>query len=151
MRVYLFVALCVLVGTGGSAGQNAAQLQGVKKIYVDPLGDDAGASAIRSGIISRLAKSGRFEVVASADQADAVLSGEGHLATTKEHPPGSHQGSKRTRTKYQAGATVQLKDKDQKLLWSTDEYHSSISTKASSTLGLRIASKLVKAATPRED
>jgi hypothetical protein len=150
MRVYLLVVLCVLIGAGGSAGQTAAQLQDVKKIYVDTLGDDTGASAIRNGIRNALAKSDRFEVVESADQADAVLSGEGHVTETKEAPLGSPKHRK-TRTKYHAVASVQLKGKDQALLWSKDDAYESISNKASSILGHEIAMKLVKAATPKED
>ena len=75
MRIWLAVVLCVLISAGGSAGQNAVALQDVKKIYVDSFGDEPGASAIRSGIVDRLAKSGRFDRVESADLADAVLSG----------------------------------------------------------------------------
>jgi hypothetical protein len=151
VRICLVGVLCVLFSAGGSAGQNALQLRDVKKIYVDSLGDDLGASAIRTGIVHQLKTSGPFEVVESADQADAVLSGEGHVTKTKELPLFPTEHSKKTRTNFHAVATVQLKDKDGQLLWSQADHQDSISGKAGSTLGHEIAMKLVKAATPRED
>jgi len=152
MRIWLSVVLCVLISASGGAGQNAIALQDVKKIYVDSLGDEPGASAIRSGIVDRLAKSGRFDLVESADLADAVLSGEGHLTKTTEPPPLIRTKNRRgPRTNYQAVATVQLKGKDRQVLWSHDGSHDSKTNKAGAALGHAIANKLVKAATPHED
>ena len=124
----LAALLCVV-----SVGQD---LRSVKRIYIDSLGDDTGANAIRNGIAHELAKSGRFELVDAADQSDAVLGGEGHMTKTRDH----------NKTRYHASASLQLKSKDQTVLWSKDDSSDSISNKTSITLGHELARKLEKAA-----
>jgi len=147
MRFYWLAGFFVLTCAGVSLGQDSVQLQGTRTIYVDSLGDDSDAAAIRRGITDRLTKAGRFEVVESADKADAVLSGGGNLTTTRDP---TTRGT-RKRTHFHAAATVQLKDKDQKLLWSKDEQYDSISHKLSTEgLGRKIAEDLVKDATPKK-
>jgi hypothetical protein len=130
MRICLFAVLFVF---------SMGQWENVKKIYVDSLGEDGAAAAMRKGISNELIKSGRFEVVDSAEQADAVLSGEGHATHSKD-------GAK---THYQATVAVTLKDKEQQVLWSKEDSYDAISNKASIMLGHKVGANLVKSATPK--
>lgn len=60
--------LCLLAACGPLLAQQAVQrLEDVRKIYIDSFGTGNGADLIRSKLISRLVKAGRFDVVQSAD------------------------------------------------------------------------------------
>jgi hypothetical protein len=138
MRVLLIAVLC-----GLASAQNQVSLESVKKIHIESLGDDGAASALRTGISNELAKSGRFELVDEAAQADAVLSGEGHMTGTK-----AHTGGAKAKGHYQATAAVQLKGKDQTVLWSNEDSYEATTNKASVMLGHQVGRKLLKAAAP---
>jgi hypothetical protein len=64
-------------------GTAAEFLLTVKRIYVEPLGDDPLSQRVRDELISRLQTSGRFTVAETPDDADAVLRGE-----VKQRPRG---------------------------------------------------------------
>jgi hypothetical protein len=68
-------------GVSPPAVQDLARLVSVKSIYIEDLGkeEDAdlieGSSIVRNEISTELARSGRFSVVQSPEEADAVLAG----------------------------------------------------------------------------
>jgi phosphate transport system substrate-binding protein len=68
-----------LVATGAGPSRAVRQLSQVKTIYVEPLAGVNGATLLRESLIKRLEKSGRFQVVGDAAQADAVMKGTGTL------------------------------------------------------------------------
>ena len=47
----------------------------VRRVYVDPLGDDAFSKLLREKLIAALRVSSRFEIVGNRDEADAVFKG----------------------------------------------------------------------------
>jgi hypothetical protein len=84
IRLISILTLCGLLGACQSAPppvQDLARLASVNTIYVDDLGKEEGANLIeesahvRESISAGLAKSGRFAVVQSPQEADAVLAG----------------------------------------------------------------------------
>lgn len=77
------------------------------------------------------------------EQADAVLSGEGHRTKTTQHTAAAH-----AKAHDQATAKLQLTDKDQRVLWSGEESFESGANRAAAMLGREVAKKLVKAASP---
>jgi hypothetical protein len=139
-RVWLTVAICAV-----SWGQTQAQWDSVRKLYIAPLGDDAGATLVHDRIAKELAASGRFEVVDAEDQADAVLSGEGQRNKNTQHKAAAH-----AKPHDQATAKLQLKTKDQTVLWSGEESFESGANRAAVMLGREVARKLVKASTPKD-
>ncbi|MGQ0555690.1 MAG: hypothetical protein ACT4PN_07070 [Nitrospiraceae bacterium] len=83
-RVVSIIALCVLLtscqGTPQPV-QDLTRLASVKAIYIDDLGKEEGANLIESSIhvqeeiSTGLTQSGRFSVVQSPQDADAILAG----------------------------------------------------------------------------
>jgi len=60
---------------GTNARLASAMLLTVKRVYVDPLGDDSFSQQLREKLIDSLQASGRFEVISNRDDADAVFKG----------------------------------------------------------------------------
>jgi len=82
-RLLSYVALALL-SLAGNASQapSAASLAQVSKIYVEPFAGKRGASEIRGQVIGLLKHNPSLTIVSSADQADAVLKGNGEIWTT---------------------------------------------------------------------
>ena len=57
-------------------------LLAVKRVYVDPLGDESFAHELRENLISALRASKHFEVVTDRNDADAVFRGTARQALT---------------------------------------------------------------------
>jgi phosphate transport system substrate-binding protein len=62
----------------GSA-QTAETLSQVKKVYVESFGQENGASKLRDRAVEELRKKGKLEVVASPNEADALVKGNGSV------------------------------------------------------------------------
>jgi tetratricopeptide (TPR) repeat protein len=122
------------------APQGAQRLQDVRRIYVGSFGAEEGAEVIRTKVITRLVKTGRFEVVQSADQADAILTGASYVSRTERYSANGSGG-----THYHATAGVQLINKNQNILWADDTSSGGFSRSASSSLADRIVNDLLKA------
>ncbi len=60
---------------GTNAKLASAMLLKVKRVYVDPLGNDSFGQQLREKLIGSLRASNRFEVVSNRDDADAVFKG----------------------------------------------------------------------------
>ncbi len=144
MRTSVLAELCLLAsGFGLVEAQSVQRLQDVHKIYVDSFGTSEGADVVRSKIISRLVKSGRFEVVQSRERADAVLAGASQITKTS-HYSASSSGSASGGTRYHATAGVQIIGKDDKILWADDNSSGAFSRSASSSLADRIVKDILK-------
>jgi hypothetical protein len=143
-----FMLLCLL-GTSGilSAQTGVQRLQDVHSIYVDALGNGDGADLIRSKVITKLVKCGRFDVVQSSDQADVVLIGASQISKTSHYSASlnGQYGNASGGTHYNATAGVQLVNKEQKILWAGDASNGRFSRSASSSLADRIVKNLLKA------
>ena len=83
-------------------------LKEVRSIFVDSLGDTAGAATIREKIIKKLAKSRSVSLVVDPEKADAILTGTGWVSE------GRDLEGNRT---YHAAAGIQLITKDRQILW----------------------------------
>lgn len=61
-------------GTRGAVARPASRMMlDIRRVYVDPLGDDAYNKQLREELINGLRSSARFQVVANRDDADAVF------------------------------------------------------------------------------
>jgi hypothetical protein len=97
-------------------GQTAESLPQVKKVFVDSLGTETGASDLRNAILKALHKNSDIQVVASASEADAVITGNGKIWVTGSMHVGPHGGvSEKT---YDGYLQVELLGKANKTLWS---------------------------------
>jgi hypothetical protein len=120
----------------------------VHKIYVDNFGSGQDAEVTRSKVIAQLVKSGRFEVVQSRDQADAVLVGSSQVTSAERSGANVIGGTviANSGTVFHATAGVRVVDRDQKILWADDASGRGSSARASSTLADKIVKDLIKEA-----
>jgi hypothetical protein len=153
MRGRFFAVLSLATFCGlVPAQENPQRLQDVRKIYVDTFGNGDGADVIRSKVITRLVKAGRFEVVQSAEQADAVLTGASQVSKTSHYSASANgqYGNASGGTRYHATAGIQLLSKDQRILWADDASNGAFSRSASSSLADHIVKDLLKAISKEE-
>lgn len=88
IRAASILGLCSLLaachstpGISPQAVQDPTRLASIKSIYIEDLGKEKdadlieGSSLVREQITTELARSGRFSVVQSPQEADAVLAG----------------------------------------------------------------------------
>jgi hypothetical protein len=116
------VLLCAAAWTAGAAGsfsaQSAVTISQVKKVYVDSLGSKKGASEIREALIARLRKSQEIQVVANAEEADAVITGNGEI-WIKGYYSTDPKPSRFNQVPIYGGVlSVELKGKNDETLWS---------------------------------
>src|SRR5271157_1850447 len=97
--------------------QTAHDLSQVKKVFVSSWSGN-GAAELQQSLIKQLRKSGKFEVVATASQADAVIKGngqiwiKGHIATSPRSPATNRQAV------YGGFLSVEIVGADNAVLWS---------------------------------
>src|SRR5271166_2488005 len=98
--------------------QTAKDLSQVKKVFVSSLSGGNGAPELQQSLVKQLRKSGKFEVVATSTQADAVIKGsgqiwvKGHLATSPRAPAANRQAV------YGGFLSVEVVGADNAVLWS---------------------------------
>jgi|SRR5271170_1042690 hypothetical protein len=97
-------------------GQTAESMSEVKKMFVDSLGAEEGASDLRNAVIKALHKNSDIQVVATASEADAVITGSGKIWVTGSTHVGAH-GSVSEKT-YGGYLQLELLGKANKTLWS---------------------------------
>jgi hypothetical protein len=110
----ILVFACVFVNK--AYGQTAESLSQVKKVFVDSLGTEKGATDLRDAMIKALRKDGDIQIVATANEADAVITGSGKIWQTGSIRLGPH-GSV-SQPMYDGYLQVELKGKGDKTLWS---------------------------------
>jgi hypothetical protein len=97
-------------------GQTAESLSQVKTVFVDSLGTEEGATELRDAMIKALRKCSDIQVVATANEADAVIRGSGKIWETGSMRVGPRGGfSEKT---YDGYLQVELMGKGNKTLWS---------------------------------
>jgi hypothetical protein len=95
-----------------ASGQTAESLSQVKRVIVDSLGTEEGATELRDAMIKALRKNHDIQVVATASEADAVLTGNGKIWVTGSMRVGPHGGiSQKT---YDGYLQVELMGKGKK-------------------------------------
>ncbi len=98
--------------------QTAQDLSQVKKVFVASLSGGSGAAELQQGLIKQLRKSGKFEVVATPNQADAIIKGsgqiwvKGHIATSPRSPSANRQAI------FEGFLSVEVVGADDAVLWS---------------------------------
>src|SRR5271166_3852232 len=98
--------------------QTAKDLSQVKKVFVSSLSGGNGAAELQQSLTKQLRKSGKFEVVATPSQADAVIKGsgqiwvKGHIATSPRAPAANRQAV------YGGFLSVEVVGADNAVLWS---------------------------------
>ncbi len=72
------LALLALVCVNAAA-QPAASLADVKTLFVETFGGAGDGALLHEGLVRRLTKNGRFRIVQSAGEADAIVTGSGEI------------------------------------------------------------------------
>lgn len=110
---------CILAAALICCAQDT-QLKAVRNIFVDGFGDKPGAAQLKQALTDSVRKTHPFHLVTSADQADAVLSGEGEVwvkgyaASNMRVRYVTHDA----RPIYTGYLSVELKSKSGETLWS---------------------------------
>lgn len=100
------------------AKQSAVNISQVKKVYVDALGEKKGANELREALVERLRKTDEVQVVSTAGEADAVITGSGEI-WIKGYYNTSARPSKNNEVPIYGGMlSVELKGKNDETLWS---------------------------------
>lgn len=96
--------------------QTAESLSQVKKVFVDSLGAEEGATELRDAMIQAIRKNSDIQIVTTASEADAVIIGSGKIWATGSVRVGPH-GSLSQNT-YDGYLRVELQGKGDRTLWS---------------------------------
>jgi hypothetical protein len=110
------VVVFAFVPVNQAYGQSAESLSQVRKVFVESLGTEEGASDLRDAILKALHKNSDIQVVASASEADAVITGNGKIWVTGSMHLGPHGGA--SEKTYDGYLQVELLGKANKTLWS---------------------------------
>ena len=109
LRKALVLLCCPVIGFAQLAGP-VERLSAAKTVFVDSFGTSDGAAMIQNKVLNRLLKSGRFEVVNSAEAADAVLAGVAERTKGERYPEHllipTHQPNCRTRRESRTSAAT---------------------------------------------
>jgi len=97
---------------------SASTLSQVKSIYIEPLGHGKLGDEFRDRVAARLRKDGHFEVVETAGEADAILSGTGEIWATGRISPSPHSPSSMQRAVYTGFLSARVASRDKEVLWS---------------------------------
>jgi phosphate ABC transporter phosphate-binding protein len=94
---FLVFLVLILAYTETIPAQTAETLSQVKKVYVEPFGQESAANKLRDRTIEQLRRKGKLEVVSSQNQADAVIKGSagvwvtGYVSTDPRSPSNARQ------------------------------------------------------------
>jgi phosphate ABC transporter phosphate-binding protein len=98
-------------------GQSATAFAPVKKVYVEPFASDDGAR-LRQSLMQRFKKTGQYQVVSAAGEADAVIKGSGEIWVRGYLTVNPRAPSMNRQTVYGGFLSVAVVGKNQKALWS---------------------------------
>jgi hypothetical protein len=101
-------------------GQEPASLRSVKRIFVEPLGGKPALEEVTKDLVKELGRSEVFNVAASADQADATLTGRGDTWLKGYYSLNPRAGTSPANGQpvYGGYVSVELKDHAGVTLWS---------------------------------
>jgi hypothetical protein len=106
----------LILSAGRASGQTAESLSQVKNVFVDSLGGEKGATELRDAMINALRKNSDIQIVATAREADAVITGNGKIWATGTMRVGPHGSA--SQTMYDGYLQAELKGKGDRTLWS---------------------------------
>jgi len=118
MVVVFAGTLAVGVGTFAGGAQTAVKLAQVRKVFVGSLGEKKGAAELRDEMIKRLKGNQTVQVVATATEADAVLTGSGETWVKGYYSTSPRPSRYAQSTIYGGTLSVEVKGKDNETLWS---------------------------------
>ena len=110
--------MLLILATISLHAQTARDLSQVIKVFVSPMSGGSGAPELYQSLVKQLRKSGKFEVVATASQADAVIKGsgqiwvKGYFATSPRTPKANRQAI------YAGFLSVEVYGADNAVIWS---------------------------------
>jgi phosphate ABC transporter phosphate-binding protein len=112
-------ALLVLLSASATLcpAQDTGPLSQIRKLYVDSLGSDRHAAAMREQMVRRLRKSHEVQLVSDRGQADAVIKGTGRVWTTGHVTLSPRSNSLRQPT-FEGYLSVELVNRKSETLWS---------------------------------
>jgi hypothetical protein len=108
----------LLAWSGHAAAQTAETLSQVRKVYVEPFGQENGATKVRERTIEQLRRQGKLEVFAARAEADAVIQGSGSFWLTGYVSTDPRSPSTKRQAVFQGFLSVELLGKDNDPLWS---------------------------------
>jgi hypothetical protein len=115
------VATILVVGIttcGLSRAQTVESLAQVKRIYVESFGQENGAEKLRDRTVERLREGHQLEVVAAANQADAVLKGNGSIWVAGYVSNSPRAGANVHHAVFHGFLSVEVIGKNSQPLWS---------------------------------
>lgn len=119
LALFCFALLAVLPGGVREAHAQAAEdLTAVHKIFLAPLKGDVGRRPLRRELVKRLRSEGKYEIVDSPDQADAILAGTCQLWITGYVSVNLRNPSSNAQPNYAGYLSVELTAKNHEPLWS---------------------------------
>lgn len=119
-RAWIFLLLPVAICTHPTLmyGQAASSLLQAKKLYVEPFGAGNQADQLRQSLIKRLQKSGSYQVVDSANDADAIVKGDGQVWIKGHFTTNSRAPSTNRQAVYGGFLSAEIVSKSGEPLWS---------------------------------
>jgi hypothetical protein len=111
--------LIVLFSSGaGAAAQSGMALSQVKKVYVEPFGEDSGTAALRDRTIEQLRRKAKLEIVAAPRDADAIIKGSGSVWITGYVSTDPRSPSTTRQPTFQGFLSIEFVGKNDEPLWS---------------------------------
>jgi phosphate ABC transporter phosphate-binding protein len=113
-------AVAILSATAAISadGQTATSLSSVKKLYLEPFGSEKQDDVMRRSLTAHLKKSGRYQIVDSASQADAILKGDGQIWVKGYFTINSRAPAANRQPVYTGFLSVEIIGKGGEPLWS---------------------------------
>ena len=99
-------------------GQSAVTLSQAKKLYVDQFSEGDESAQLRQSLIKRLQKNGRYQVVDTPNDADAVVKGSGEIWIKGYLTINSRAVATNRQPIYGGYLSVEVMTKDGEPLWS---------------------------------
>ena len=99
-------------------GQTAEGLASVHKLFVAPLKGEFGTSPLHHDLVKHLEAEGKFDIVVSPEQADAVLTGTSQLWVTGYVSVNPRNPSSNAQPNYAGYLSVELVGRNREPLWS---------------------------------
>lgn len=116
--VLLAWIVCLFSAPSVARAQTAESLATVHKLFVPPLKGDSASNSLHDELVKHLRSDGKYEIVASPDQADAILTGASQLWITSYVSVNPRNTSSNARPNYAGYLSVEMTGKDHQPLWS---------------------------------
>jgi len=98
--------------------QDATTLSRVKKVYVEPFGQESGVERLRDRTIQQLQSKAKLQVVAAPEQADAIVRGTGSIWPAGYVSTDPRSPSTTRQRVFQGFLSMEVIGKDHEPLWS---------------------------------